>query len=83
MVIMMGVFTLVFLSLIQAASRTLQSILILALMMGLAITFISCMIIFTLQSFDATLLFQIMFMSQVGACILTFFMRVQNCISTR
>ena len=57
MVIMMGVFTLVFLSLIQAASRTLQSILILALMMGLAITFISCMIIFTLQSFDATLLF--------------------------
>ena len=64
-------------------SRSLQSILIISFMMGLIAAFIGTMVIFTLQEFDVAMLFKIIFMSQVASTILTFFVRVQNCLQPR
>ena len=83
LVIMMAVGGLLFLSLIQMATRNLQSILIVSFMMGLLTAFIGTMVIFTLQEFDVTMLFKIIFMSQVISTMLTFIIRVQNCMQPR
>ena len=83
MVLVMAAFLLVFFTLVQMASQSVHSVLSVSFIMGLIASFIGAMLIFNLHEFDWTLLFKILFISQVIASVLTFFIRVQNCIQPR
>ena len=83
-VIVLAGILLAFLTLLQAASRSLKTALVLSIAMGLICSFIVAMIAFTVDDtlhFDA--LYKIMLISQVASGLVSVMLTMQPCFQPR